>query len=98
MDDEKLRVDVGITVEPDTEVSGEVGKRDIPAGRYAVGRFETGSDGFGESWNAMYKDWLPSSRYLPDDRLSFELYHNDHREHPEGKHIYDICIPVKPME
>ena len=93
----KLRTDVCITVAPDTEVDGEVGKLTIPAGRYAFGRVEVTSDQFGQAWDAMCGTWLPDSGYEPADGLSFEICHNDHREHPEGKHIVDIVIPVKPM-
>jgi len=58
---------------------------------------EVTSDQFGEAWDAVCGGWLPDSGYEPADGHSFEIYHNDHREHPEGKHIVDIVIPVKPM-
>ncbi|MBN1446481.1 MAG: AraC family transcriptional regulator [Bacteroidetes bacterium] len=94
---EKLRTDVCITVAPDTPVDGEIGRLSIPAGRYAFARVEVTSDQFGEAWDAVCGGWLPDSGYEPADGLSFEIYHNDYREHPQGKHIVDIVIPVKPM-
>ena len=27
--------------------------------------------------------------------ITFEIYHNDHKTHPEQKFIIDICIPLK---
>ena len=37
-------------------------------------------------------------KYLPEDHKSRnELYLNDPKEHPENKHIVDICFPVKPL-
>lgn len=45
----------------------------------------------------MYAGWSPESGYQPDDRPAFELYLNDPKEHPEGKHIVEICAPVKPL-
>lgn len=39
----------------------------------------------------------PESGYLPDDRPSFEMYHNDPKSYPKGKCLVDICIAVKPM-
>ncbi|MCO6477812.1 MAG: AraC family transcriptional regulator [Phaeodactylibacter sp.] len=96
-DDEKLRLTVGITVPEDTEVEGEVGKMALPAGKYAVARFELLSDEYQEAWDAVYGQWLPDSGYQPADSPCFELYHNDPKQHPEGKHIVDICIPVKPL-
>jgi len=34
-------------------------------------------------------------RVPPDDKNPYELYHNNHEEHPEKKLIVDICIPVR---
>ena len=51
---------------------------------------------FEPSWNAVCV-WLSSSGYQPADAYPYELYHNNHEEHPEGKFIVDICIPVKPL-
>ena len=36
-------------------------------------------------------------RYQPDDRLCYEINHNDPKQHPEGKHVVDICVPVRPL-
>ncbi|MDP4210585.1 MAG: AraC family transcriptional regulator [Bacteroidota bacterium] len=96
-EEEKLRVSACVPVPADTAVNGEIGKMVIPAGKYAMGRFEIGTDGFQDAWGYMCADWLVNSGYQPDDRPCFELYHNDHRQHPEGKFILDICIPVKPL-
>ena len=46
--------------------------------------------------DAVYAGWRPDSGFQPDDRPCFEIYHNDPRQHPEGKGIVDIGIPVKP--
>jgi len=39
--------------------------------------------------------WVAQSGYQPADASPYELYHNNHEEHPEKKFIVDICIPVK---
>ena len=96
-DPEKLRLTVAITVPPDTEVDGEVGKMTLAGGKYAIARFEISSNEFSEAWDAVYGGWLPESGYQPTDGPCFELYHNDPKQHPEGKHIFDIGIPVKPL-
>ena len=46
--------------------------------------------------NAIYGRWLPKSGY---QRMTacFELYLNDAKDHPEGKCIVDIYVPVKPL-
>lgn len=96
-DPNKLRIDVGITVPPDTKVDGEVGKTTIPAGKNAIAHFEIKTDQYSDAWNAIYGGWLPESGYQPDDRPCFELYLNEAKNHPEGKCIVDIYVPVKPL-
>jgi len=96
-DEDNLRTSICITVPKDTQVNGEIGKMTIPGGRYAMARFELDVDQYAEAWDQVFKEWLPASGYQPDDRPAFELCHNDPKDHPEGKHIVDICIPVKPL-
>jgi hypothetical protein len=48
------------------------------------------------AWDLVFGVWLPESGYQPDDGPCYELYLNDPKEHPENKHIVDICMPVKP--
>jgi len=96
-EDQKLRVDVAMTVPKDTQVSGEVGKNTIPAGKYAIGRFEVSSQEFEEAWGTVMGGWLPQSGYQCDDRPCIEIYRNDPKQHPEGRCVVDICVPVKPL-
>ncbi len=96
-DETKLRVSVSISVPADTAVEGEIGKMVLPAGKYALARFELSDDEYQEAWDWVYRDWLPESGYQPDDRPCFEMYHNDPKTHPQGKSIVDICIGVKPL-
>jgi AraC family transcriptional regulator len=93
----KLRSDACITVPEGTKVDGEVGLMRIPGGRFVVGRFEISGDQFGEAWNALMGGWFPGSGYQPDDRMCYEVYLNDHEQHPQKKFIIDICEPVKPL-
>jgi len=96
-DEAKLRLSVCISVPADTPVDGEIGKMVLPAGKYALARFELATDEYQEAWDWVYRTWLPESGYQPDDRPCFEMYHNDPKTHPEGKSIVDICIGVKPL-
>ena len=92
-----IRTSVCITVPEDTQVDGEVGKMTIPGGSYAIGHFEIDDKGYEDAWNSIFSVWLPESGYQPDDRLAFEHCINNPEEHPEGKHIVDIYVPVKPL-
>ncbi len=96
-DEAKLRTDACITVPADTKTEGEIGRSCIPAGKYAFAHFEIDVDQYQDAWDAVCGGWLPESGYQPGDGVCYELYHNDPKAHPQGKHIVDICIPVKPL-
>jgi AraC family transcriptional regulator len=93
----KLRSSVCVTVPEGTPVGGEIGAMTIPGGLFAVAHFEIGQNEFGDAWQALMGEWFPESGYQPDDRMCYEVYLNDWREHPQKKHIIDICEPVKPL-
>jgi AraC family transcriptional regulator len=78
-------------------VEGDIGKMEIPGGKYAFAHFTLGPDEYEEAWKSVFGVWLPGSGYQPADGPCFELYHNNCDEHPEKKSILDICIPVKPV-
>lgn len=94
---EKLRISVGFSVPPDTPVAGEIGKMTIAGGTYAFARFELADDEYGRAWDAVFCGWLPESGYQPADGLCYEWYHGSPEEHPQGKAVVDICVPVKPL-
>jgi AraC family transcriptional regulator len=96
-DDEKLRTSVCISVPENTPVDGEVGKMKIPGGKYARGRFTIAMEQFQAAWDTMCGAWFPESGYQPGDGLCYESYLNSPKDHPEGKFIVDIYIPVKPL-
>lgn len=93
---ENVRQSACITVDGTVKTEGEFGNLTIPAGKFVVGSFEINDTEFTESWNSVCV-WLSESGYQPDDRNAYELYYNNHEEHPEKKFILDICIPVKPL-
>jgi AraC family transcriptional regulator len=78
-------------------VDGEIGKMEIEGGKYAFARFELGNTEYEEAWNWIYSQWLPTSGYMPDDRICFELYPKPDGDPTEGKCLVDICIPIKAM-
>ncbi|MBN2204617.1 MAG: AraC family transcriptional regulator [Thermoleophilia bacterium] len=94
---DKLRISVGFSVPADTPVGGEIGKMTIAGGTYAVAHFELADDEYGRAWDAVFCGWLPESGYQPADGLCFEWYHGSPEEHPQGKTVVDICVPVKPL-
>lgn len=91
---EKCRTDACVAVPPGTEPPGQVGIQVLQGGPYAVCGFEIGADGFPRAWEEAFA-WLVKSGHECADLPCYERYHNDAAEHPEGKWIVDICIPLK---
>ncbi len=95
-DEDKLRVSMCLTVPADTKAEGEIGVMEVQGGRCALAGFEIDVDQYGAAWQWLYGSWLPKSGYEPDDRPCYELFKGSPNEHPEGKHVFDICLPVRP--
>lgn len=93
----KLRISVCITVPPGTPVDGEIGSMELPGGQYVMAHFELDPSEYGAAWNWLFSKWFPESGYQPDERPCFEIYLNDPKQHPQGRHVVDICEPVRPM-
>lgn len=96
-EESRLRVDCALTVPAETSAEGEIGRTTLPGGKYAVAHFELNPEEYGDAWKLVMGGWFPESGFQPDDRPCFELYLNDPKQHPEGKHIVDICVPVRPL-
>jgi AraC family transcriptional regulator len=96
-DDNNLRLSICISVPKETRVDGEIGKMEIPAGKYAVARFELKDDEYQGAWDYVCGQWMSKSGYQPDDGVCYELMLNDPSTHPEHKHIVEIHVPVKPL-
>lgn len=93
----KFKADVCMSIDSQVKPEGEVGITTIPAGKYAIAHFEINGDEFEQAWDLIYSEWLPNSGYQPDERCCFERYLSDPKQHPQGKHIIEVCIPVKPL-
>jgi AraC family transcriptional regulator len=91
---QKCRVDACVVVPPGTAVEGQIGAQVIPGGPHAVCCFELKGDSFQECWEDAVA-WLVNGGYECDDRPCYELYHSSPDENPEGKWVFDICIPLK---
>ena len=91
-----LRSSACLTVPEGTEGEGDIETMTIPGGLFAVAHVEIDAGEFGEAWDKLVGEWMPENGCEPDEgRLCYELYLNDHEQHPEKKFIVDICEPVK---
>jgi len=92
----ELRSDACLTVPEGTEADGNVQTMKIPGGLFAVAHVEIDPSEYGDAWDKLVGEWMPENEHEPDtERLCYELYLNDPDQHPEKKHIVDICEPVR---
>lgn len=91
---EKCRFDTCIMVPDRTVPVGQIHLQTISGGPYAVCHFEITPDNMRQAWEDAFA-WLCDSGYECNDTPCYELYHNHAAEHPEGKWVFDICIPLK---
>lgn len=91
----RLRYDACITAGGDAMPEGEVGLQTIAGGRHAVFLHEGPYEKFGETYNAIFSDWLPSSGEKLRDAPCFEEYLNlgPRRTKPENLRT-ELFIPV----
>lgn len=94
-DEQKLRVSVCVPIGSDVEVSGEICEMEIAGVDYAVGSFVLGTDEYGQAWQYMFAEWLPTSGYKPAAAPALERYCDECSVNEKMK--VDICIPVQVM-
>lgn len=91
-EEEKRISDACLIVKEPMKTDGEISAYTLPAGQYAIGRFEISWDEFQPAWECMYR--LIDEHGCQCCGLPFEVYLNNSETHPEKKWIVDICIPV----
>ena len=89
---EKQRISVGFTVPEGTIGEGNIKIMEIPAGKFFTGTFEIFPNEYGMAWEELMTELYKSNLKLGE--FMYESYKNDPNEHPEGKHITDICVSV----
>lgn len=94
---DKCRYDACVSVPKDTKAEGEIAVTTIASGRYAVSRFEGQTSEIKQAYDFLYGKWMPESGLQPADSPCLEIYLNDPKTDPKGRHIFEICIPVKPL-
>ena len=93
---DELKLDLCMSIPDETQVDGDIQKKILPGGQYAVMHTElAGPEEYGPAWNAVV-EWMENNNYEVDmSRPSYEIYLNNPEEHPEKHHIINICMSVK---
>jgi len=89
-----VRYSACVTINKDIEAEGEIRPLAIQKGIYAIGRFEIAAADISRAWKNICV-WVIENGYEFRDSDYFEIYHNDHKTHPEQKFILDICVPLE---
>ncbi|WP_075344724.1 AraC family transcriptional regulator [Tenacibaculum agarivorans] len=90
----KVRFSTCVTICKNINTDGEIGQHNLKKGIYSIGHFEIKAEEISKAWKSMCI-WVIENGYEFRDADYFEVYHNDHRTHPEQKFIMDICIPLE---
>ena len=93
---DELRLDLCMTIPPNTSVEGEIKKMILPGGKYAVMHTElTNPKEYMTAWNSI-AEWVKENNFKGDyTRPCYEIYLNDPEQHPEKLHLVDICVGLK---
>jgi AraC family transcriptional regulator len=92
---EKLRYDACIVINKDVKPEGEVGVKEITGGKYAIFKHVGSYDTLNETYNAIYRVWLPESGMQLRELPCLEKYVNDPEKTKPEKLITEIMIPVE---
>ena len=91
---DKVRMSACMVLDEPIKVSGAIGLTTLEKGKCIVGSFEIGLPEFEKSWTGLFI-WMNENGYKKADKNPFEVYHNNFKEHPEGKCLVDFCIPIE---
>ncbi len=93
-DPNHLRMSACMVLNQAVNVDGEVGLRTIEPTKCAISRLEIAPYEFQTAWESNFV-WMSENGYKKADQDPFEIYYNNPEDHPEGKCIVDLCIPVQ---
>ena len=67
----------------------------VPGGRWAVSLHRGSYETLWQSWNRLYRDWLPASECVTRDAAPFEIYLDDKKTIPQEELRTEIWIPIE---
>ncbi|OGH61248.1 MAG: hypothetical protein A3G34_03475 [Candidatus Lindowbacteria bacterium RIFCSPLOWO2_12_FULL_62_27] len=92
--EENLRYDACVDLHKAVKPKGDAGVQAIAGGKYAVFLHAGPYEKLGETYNAIFSQWLPSSGAKLRDVPGYEIYlNNPKRTKPENLKT-EICVPV----
>ena len=86
---------IGLTVNQKVKAKGKFGMMEIPAGHYAVFKYEGDYSSLPDLYRYIYLTWLPQSEYRQKNTLTFELYIKTPIEEDYNNLLTEIYIPIE---
>jgi AraC family transcriptional regulator len=69
-------------------------KKVLKGGKYAVFLFEGRSEQFFPAWDIIFREWVVTSQYVPDNRPHLEMY-LPYEHYKNGLFKAYLCLPVE---
>lgn len=85
----------GTEVQSFEDLGSEFGRMRVPAQQYAVFTHDGPVSKIGDTWQSIWRDWLPASGYADAKTPPFELYGEDF-DAEAGTGRVEIWFPVTP--
>ncbi len=94
-DASKFRYDACVTIDRDVAPEGDVGAKTIAGGRYAVFLHAGPYEAFQQTYDQIFKTWLPGSGEQLREEPGFELYLNSPGQVKPDDLRTEIWLPVR---
>jgi len=93
---DELTLDVCMSIPEGVQGEGEIAKKILPGGKYAVIGLELdGPEEYSAAWEKIVEWVALQGMEIDISRASYEVYLNNPEEHPQKHHIVDVCMAVR---
>jgi AraC family transcriptional regulator len=94
-DESKFRYDACVTIDREVKPEGEVGQKTIAGGKYAVFLHAGAYEGFQQTYDQIFKAWLPGSGEKLREEPCFEVYLNSPDQTKPEDLRTEIWLPLQ---
>ena len=94
-DESKFRYDACVTIDREVKPEGEVGQKTIAGGKYAVFLHAGAYEGFQQTYDQIFKAWLPGSGEKLREEPCFEVYLNSPDQVKPEDLRTEIWLPLR---
>lgn len=94
---DRVRYDFGFTVPEDLQAGEDIGIRELPAVRSVDVHCRGPLSVIARAWDYLYDEWLPSSRYEPDNLPAMKRFRRRPDEIGWNEWDLDCSIAIRPL-